>query len=184
MADPSSRTILKRALIARYFPSHRESFFNLFSSKPDNTYSAIKLNDLDQPKLSRNAAFRKTIREIYDYRCAACGIRLILQEGPKKVLIEAAHLIPWEAGQNDHPSNGMALCRNDHWALDEHLIAPCPSKEHQAGVWKVSPVLDSRIADQQAFIRLDAKHVISPTEWKFLPDQEALQWREKRLLGA
>ena len=31
------------------------------------------------------------------------------------VIVDAAHLIPWSESQNDHPTNGLALCKNHHW---------------------------------------------------------------------
>jgi len=36
----------------------------------------------------------------------------------------AAHLLPWDRYHNDHPTNGIALSKNHHWAFDRHLITP------------------------------------------------------------
>jgi len=30
----------------------------------------------------------------------------------------ATHLIPFSESRNDHPTNGLALCKNHHWAMD------------------------------------------------------------------
>lgn len=64
---------------------------------------------------ARNPQFRENVREVYENRCAMCGVQL--------ELIEAAHLIP-----HNHPkgldivSNGIALCTLHHRSLDTGLI--------------------------------------------------------------
>lgn len=179
LSTRDGRAQVREALVARYFAPFRDALIQ----SPSKGIVQREPDGEDIVKSARDAAFRKTIRQIYDHRCAACGVRVLLETERRHVLIEAAHLIPWEESHNDHPSNGMALCRNHHWAVDEHLIAPCPSLEHKAGVWRVSPVLDDRIADLKDFARLENRRVIRPLEAKFLPSREALEWREAHLLG-
>jgi len=74
----------------------------------------------------RNRAFRRKVLEIHDYQCAACGLRIKMPEVSDLTFVDAAHLIPFSESQNDHPNNGLALCKNHHWAMDRHLIAPAP----------------------------------------------------------
>jgi len=120
------------------------------------------------------------ILDVYDYRCAACGVRVLLDQNLS--LVEAAHLIPFEVSRNDMPTNGMALCPNHHWAMDLFLIAPCPDARRQAGVWQVDGErLDDRIEGQRALVALAGKPVIPPSEEKFYPAIESLQWREQHL---
>ena len=61
-------------------------------------------------------AFRRIVSENYDYRCAASGWRIILPEG--RVMVQAAHLIPFAETRDDDPRNGIALAPTFHWALD------------------------------------------------------------------
>jgi putative restriction endonuclease len=130
----------------------------------------------------RDAAFRRTILEIYDYRCAACGVRVLLDHVMS--LVEAAHLIPFSESRNDKPTNGLALCPNHHWAMDRLLIAPCPDEKHAAGVWRINEKrLDKRIEGQRDLVALEGATVIAPSEEKFYPAMESLQWREKSLTG-
>ena len=175
--DPMSRHQLREALIARYFPERREQL------------AAIAGASLDLPKPDelreelppgRDTAFRRTILEIYDYRCAACGIRVILDQSIS--LVEAAHLIPFGVSRNDKPNNGVALCPNHHWAMDRHLIAPCPDTRKRAGIWRVnSDRLDDRIDGQRDLVALTGRPVIPPSEEKFYPAPESLRWREEHL---
>ena len=97
-------------------------------------------------------------------------------------LVEAAHLIPFRVSQNDKPTNGVALCPNHHWAMDRHLIAPCPDTKKRAGVWRVNENrLDERIEGQRDLVALAGKAVIPPREDKFYPALESLRWREEHL---
>jgi putative restriction endonuclease len=130
--------------------------------------------------LGRDGAFRRTILEIYDYRCAACVVRVLLDQSVS--LVEAAHLIPFNVSRNDKPTNGMALCPNHHWAMDRHLIAPMPDGRKRTGIWRVNEErLDDRIEGQRDLVTIAAKSVIPPGEEKFYPALESPRWREEHL---
>lgn len=177
--DRASRHQLREALIARYFPDQREQII------------ALAVNSTKAPKLAtlsehlppgRDAAFRRTILEVYDYTCAACGIRLLLNG--ELSLVEAAHIIPFSVSRNDKPTNGLALCPNHHWAMDRHLIAPCPDAQYREGVWRVSRRLEERKEGQRDLVALAGKPVIPPGEEKFYPAFECLRWRQQHLDSA
>lgn len=172
-----ARHQLREALIARYFPEDRERLAALMA-----TSQAVSKTDTLRDELppGRDSAFRRTILEIYDYRCAACGIRVVLDS--QVTLVEAAHLIPFRVSQNDKPTNGVALCPNHHWAMDRHLIAPCPDARRRAGIWRVNENrLDDRIEGQRDLVALSGKAVIPPSEQKFYPAAESLRWREENI---
>jgi predicted restriction endonuclease len=87
-------------------------------------------------------------------------------------------------GSHERPHKPVLLllvCPNHHRAMDRFLIAPCPDREHRAGIWRVGPALDSRIEGQKALVALDGQRVIAPAEEKFYPVMESLRWREQRL---
>ena len=179
MSDAVARHQLREALIARYFPEKREALAALVVGA-HLTRPADALREELPPAPARDAAFRRTILEVYDYRCAACGIRVLLDHVVS--LVEAAHLIPFGESRNDKPTNGMALCPNHHWAMDRHLIAPCPDRKRPAGIWRVNEErLDERIEGQRDLVALSKKPVIPPSEEKFYPAMESLRWREEHL---
>jgi putative restriction endonuclease len=189
MADPLARHQLREALIARYFPEDRDKLAALVMgtrlTRPAETFSPLEAEKALREELppGRDAAFRRTILEVYDYRCAACGIRVLLDHVVS--LVEAAHLIPFGESRNDKPTNGMALCPNHHWAMDRHLIAPCPDTKRRAGIWRVNGErLDDRIEGQRDLVALAGKAVIPPSEEKFYPGLESLRWREEHLATA
>jgi putative restriction endonuclease len=182
MEDSVSRHQLREALIARYFPERREQLAALVVQRgPGKTADALR--DELPPAPARDAAFRRTILEVYDYRCAACGVRVLLDQTVS--LVEAAHLIPFNVSRNDKPTNGIALCPNHHWTMDRHLIAPVPDSTKFAGIWRVNQErLDDRIEGQRDLVAIAGKSVIPPGEEKFYPAPESLRWREEHLVTA
>lgn len=178
LKNPVDREFLRNAIISRYFPQQRELLRALIAAFFDGAGRAAEEEATYETDPVRNGAFAKTIKEVYDFRCAACGTRFRFQE---LTLVDACHLIPFSESFNDHPTNGIALCKNHHWALDRHLIAPAQGETRL--VWKPSPLLDDRIEGQEELIRLDGKHLLLPREKKFHPDEAAVQWRAVRLVG-
>jgi putative restriction endonuclease len=122
----------------------------------------------------RSPAFRRVVTQIYDYRCAASGARILLPSG--EAMVEAAHLNPFSESGDDDPRNGLALTPNLHWAMDKHLIAPGPDLR-----WHVSKVLDRRISEFQIFTKYDGEPLLKPVESRFIPKEESLHWRLERL---
>lgn len=181
LSDPMARHQLREAIIARYFPEAREKLAGVAATSGVSPSTPDAMREQMPP--GRDGAFRRTILEIYDYRCAACGVRVLLDQSVS--LVEAAHLIPFKVSRNDKPTNGMALCPNHHWAMDRHLIAPVPGGRKRAGIWRVNEHrLDDRIEGERELVAIAGKSVIPPREEKFYPALESLRWREKHLLTA
>ena len=123
----------------------------------------------------RSVAFRRMVTRAYDYRCSACGLRIVVPDIPSPV--DAAHLIPWNMSHDDRVSNGLALCKLHHWALDALLIAP--TLDHK---WRVSRVLDRRRDSERQLTRLDGEEILLPSKSQAYPSREAIQWRLNRIL--
>jgi putative restriction endonuclease len=126
------------------------------------------------PAFVRDPAFRRVVTEMYDYRCAATGLRLVLPDGC--AMVEAAHIIPFGSSGDDDPRNGLALTPDMHWAMDQYLIAPDTNYR-----WQVSSRLDTRIPDHQVFSSLAGKPLILPKEARWYPRRDALEWRVKAM---
>jgi putative restriction endonuclease len=128
LREGHSRHQFRAALIARYFPEKRDRLAAIAAERAPLPKADEMHGELPP---GRDAAFRRIILEVYDYRCAACGIRVLLDQ--QLSLVQAAHLVPFGISRNDKPNNGLALCPNHHWAMDQHVIAPCPDSRHRAG---------------------------------------------------
>ena len=128
------------------------------------------------PQYVRDPAFRRVVTELYDYRCAATGVRILLPTG--EAMVEAAHIHPFAKARDDDPRNGLALTPDMHWAMDRFLIAPGPDMK-----WHVSRSLDDRIPDFARLVALDGRNLFLPSETRFAPKRESLEWRLERLRG-
>ena len=169
VAVPSSRAALREAIVVRYFPA--------FSSKLSLLAETAALDEVGpRDTVARSAAFRRQILEIYDYQCCACGLRIWIPDRQVS-FVDAAHVIPFSDCRSDHPTNGIALCKNHHWAMDQRLIAPAPE-----GVWRVSREIDPRRSKgEEELTRLDRQRLLMPSEPAYAPDIKGLTWRFSRL---
>ena len=169
VSDATQRSRLRDVLISRYFPQHRDVLLNTPMAS-----AVTKEEDAEYQAPGRSAGFRRIVVQVYEHQCAACGLRLRRPDGA--TIVDAAHIIPFSESQNDHPRNGLALCKNHHWAMDRSLIAPSPDY-----LWIVSKELDSRQAGEMELISLSNRPLILPKEKAYHPLPEALKWREQRL---
>ena len=169
VADPVSRAAMREAILVRYFPA--------FITKLSGQFEGVAVEEIGpQETGSRSAAFRRQILEIYDYQCCACGLRIWIPER-QLTFVDAAHVIPFSECRNDHPTNGIALCKNHHWAMDQGLIAPAPE-----GVWRISREIDPRRSrGEEELTRLDKQRLLLPTEPAYAPDIKGLAWRFSKL---
>ena len=186
ISDPKAREVLRRALIDRYFPSQREAVLRLCREE-----AAIAMREkYDEGGMGesvqrvaesiRDAAFGRVVRRAYDYTCAMCGLRFMLDD---VILVDAAHLIPFAESHDDTPANGIALCKNHHWLMDRHLIAPSPARgnDYSRPIWVISPLLDDRLEAHRACVLFRGQRVILPREERHQPSPQALAWRMNRL---
>ncbi len=186
IADKKAREVLCHTLIDRYFPSKREAVLELCHEEEaiGRRERYDESGDIDTAErvaeAIRDAAFGRVVRRAYDYTCAMCGVRFLLDD---VILVDAAHLIPFVESHDDSPTNGMALCKNHHWLMDRHLIAPGPSqgKDFSHPVWLISPLLDDRLEAHRACVEHKGRRVILPREERHHPSPQALAWRAGRL---
>ncbi|HEY0757093.1 MAG TPA: HNH endonuclease, partial [Ktedonobacteraceae bacterium] len=66
--------------------------------------------------------FRKEIRTAYNQRCVMCGGRFPTSDCNEKPGVDAAHILPWAEYDLDKVYNGVALCKQHHWAFDEGIL--------------------------------------------------------------
>jgi putative restriction endonuclease len=177
------RATLRDALVSRYFPNARARLTKLFAehaTKPTELYGSSRCSE-DEGKfrpLGRDPAFRRIVLIAYDFQCAACGLRIKLPDADL-TFVDGAHLIPFGESGNDHPTNGLALCKNHHWAMDRFLIVPTPER-----IWKASGRLDARRSPgEQALVALDGQPLLPPHDDAFQPNRDSLAWRAERLYG-
>jgi putative restriction endonuclease len=136
--------------------------------------SELRAQEAAPPSYVRDPAFRRVVTQAYDFKCAATGVRIVLESG--ECMVEAAHIHPFSEAGDDDPRNGLALTPNMHWAMDQSLIAPGPDL-----LWHVSRMLDDRVADYAMLLAIDKRSLFLPNERRYAPKREALEWRIARL---
>ncbi len=184
--DPDARRELQAVLIQRYCHHASDAVWKVLEEEAQIETRKQKLlreepgeYSTPQEKL-RSTAFRRMIREIYDVRCAACGVRFFFEDID---LIDAAHLIPFSESRDDRPQNGIALCKNHHWLMDKNIMVPGPGrgKDYKHPIWHVHRQLDDRYEEHKAVLKWNRRKVIPPTETRYSPCREGLEWRMDRL---
>jgi putative restriction endonuclease len=78
-------------------------------------YGVEDLKDEDR-LFVRNSAFRRVIISNYQYRCAFCLLKVISESNQN--IVDGAHIMPFAEFRDDRFDNGLALCKNHHWAFD------------------------------------------------------------------
>lgn len=182
VCDPRGNDALAAELAAHWFDRGLQELRRVADEGRQISDYEHRIRDLDPgrkdvrevPRAVRDPAFRRVVTEVYDYRCAATGTRLLLADGT--AMVEAAHIHPHAESLDDDPRNGLALTPDMHWAMDRFLIAPTPDYR-----WRVSSALDERIPEHRFLTALDGKPLILPAEKRWYPKEEALAWRMARL---
>ena len=125
LGDARNRKTARCTLIQGdwFLPSERLALNEMFGfSKKEVQAEASSANaeeNISARQKGREARFRLTIVPLYRYTCALCGMKTITPSG--LTLVEAAHIHQFAKSKNNEPDNGVALCRNHHWAFDAGL---------------------------------------------------------------
>lgn len=124
----------------------------------------------------RDIKFRLQIVPLYRYSCALCSLKLLLTSGV--ALVEAAHIHQFSQSRNDDITNGMALCRNHHWAFDQGLWT-------LDGDYKVSIAQREFLEtspDQKELVSYQSKHLeLSWLPPQYRPSQESIDWHRNNI---
>jgi putative restriction endonuclease len=129
MQNTDHRDTARKTLIAGnwFFPEEKIKLLAMLDLNLSDTELGIDSLRTELPtvlreedvKQGRDIKFRLQIVPFYHYSCVLCGIKMLLPSGI--ALVEAAHIHQFAKSKNDDIGNGMALCRNHHWAFDQGL---------------------------------------------------------------
>lgn len=75
----------------------------------------------------RDKSFVVDVLDAYERKCAICGYSIRL--GDALIGIDACHLKPIQHYGDDLVTNGLALCKMHHWALDRGAISINPNRQ-------------------------------------------------------
>jgi putative restriction endonuclease len=159
-----------------FFPEEKSA---LAEALGINFEACPKGNTLDDEKDSastgRDVKFRLQIVPLYRYACALCKLKVLLPNGT--TIVEAAHIHAFSKSRNDDITNGMALCRNHHWAFNQ-------------GIWTLDPAyrvivaaghFDETGPEHSGLTHFHGKTIdFSWLQPPFRPSIKALEWHYER----
>jgi putative restriction endonuclease len=122
----------------------------------------------------RDVAFRRKVREAYDYRCAISGLRL--RNGGGRPEVQAAHIRPVAQNGNDSVRNGLALSGTLHWMFDRGLLSVADDRTILVSRNKVPSDVVERLVEPHGRLRLPRE----PHDW---PHPENLRWHRENVFG-
>lgn len=133
--------LFKTALLEKYFTETKQEYFNrsgnsylqtieteiladdpeVYRRRIEILMATIPTEELEEEKFIRSGVFRDEVTKVYKSTCAISGFRIDSTENVS--LIDACHIKPFSISNNDHITNGIALCPNLHRAFDRGLIS-------------------------------------------------------------
>ncbi|MBU7581827.1 MAG: HNH endonuclease [Nostoc sp. TH1S01] len=124
--------------------------------------------------LIRNAFFRKAIVRIYDSKCAFCGIRVT--KAANQNIVDGAHIKPFAQFYDSRIHNGIALCKNHHWAFDRGWF----TADEQYKII-VSRGLEEISPHTKPMKDFHGERLLLPNKEQYFPELEALQWHRQNI---
>ncbi|WP_377706833.1 HNH endonuclease [Paracoccus fontiphilus] len=122
----------------------------------------------------RDVAFRRKVRDAYDYRCAISGLRL--RNGGGRPEVQAAHIRPVEHQGSDSVRNGLALSGTLHWMFDRGLISVADDHSILVSRNKVPADVVDRLLSPGG-------RLIPPRDPRDAPHPENLRWHRENVFG-
>ena len=120
--------------------------------------------------LFNSVSFRDFVMTGYDYKCAITGN--VIRYG-SYMNLEAAHIWPRSHQGLYLPSNGIALCRDMHWAFDKGMFTVDDNLKV-----KVHPDIESDYLRQY-----DKRQLFIPENAFFRPDINSLHYHQSNIYG-
>lgn len=190
LQDELSRKELIDALIAAFFYEHQnelEEILQIHDSFQNETIELeklIKINSLEtnprwtsKKAVIRNAFFRKAVVHVYDYKCAFCGLKIT--KTVKQNIVDGAHIKPLSQFYDNRIHNGIALCKNHHWAFDRGWFAV--DEQYKIIVTNDLTEVSPHAKSMKDF---HGEKLVLPNKEQYFPELAALQWHRQNIFQA
>jgi putative restriction endonuclease len=122
----------------------------------------------------RTAAFRRIVVSLYEQRCAFCRLKIV--SSGSQTIVDGAHILPFAEFRDDRFDNGLALCKNHHWAFDrgwfgisdDYRIVIPPDRFHEEAP-----------AEARSMREFQGEAIWLPEQARYQPRREALEWHRE-----
>ncbi|BBD60337.1 hypothetical protein NIES2109_31340 [Nostoc sp. HK-01] len=182
LQDEYSRQELIDALVITFFQEQQEEFEDILQINqsfqeedlPTLTNFDHNLKCGVRKAFIRNAFFRKTIVHIYDSKCAFCGLRVT--KAANQNIVDGAHIKPFAQFYDSRIHNGIALCKNHHWAFDRGWFTA--DEQYKIIVSRGLEEISPHIKPMKYF---HGERLLLPNKEQYFPELEALQWHRQNI---
>jgi putative restriction endonuclease len=186
LSEPKTRAELTKVLIQAWFPDRDGEIIETFKydefgaiqrslfDSGGATYSVDDLKDEDRIFV-RNAAFRRNVVKLYDQRCAFCKMRVVSWDGQN--IVDGAHIMPFSEFHNDLLVNGIALCKNHHWAFDRGWFG---IDDDYRIVIPRDRFMEEEAVESREMSAFQGESINLPHKIEYSPDLEALIWHREK----
>ncbi|MEA5523036.1 HNH endonuclease [Limnoraphis robusta] len=181
LQDSENRKKIVDTLISVWFYNSddiRQDLLNTHRSFEENANNGE--DEVKKPKIrwnkssGRDALFRKTVVDVYDYRCAFCGLKVTRKI--TQSIVDGAHIKPFAKFYDNSIGNGISFCKNHHWAFDwgwftiddDYKIVVANDLQ------EVSP-------NAKSMREFHGEHIALPTLEQDFPRLDALDWHRKNI---
>ncbi len=186
LQNPEQRIVLLRVLIDTWFSEQTSEIeklalvdeFEIVKSRllkeGGATYSVRDLKD-EENIVVRNGAFRRIVVSLYNQRCAFCRLKIISSDAQN--IVDGAHIKPFSEFRDDRFINGLALCKNHHWAFDHGWFGI--SNDYRIVIPR-DRFTEEEAIESRGMMDFRDEQIELPSEDKFRPSLEALSWHRER----
>ncbi len=187
LRDEIARKSLVNIVVEAWFPEKKKQVqqllkidsFQEFQDRLREQGGAVyKVEDLqDEAKsIVRDAAFRKIVVSVYEYRCAFCGLQVI--NSLSQNILDGAHIKPFAEFYDDRIDNGISLCKNHHWAFDHGWFTI-----NDDYTVLVSNDLREESLNAKPIKEFQGNYILVPVQEQYRPRLEALHWHRENVFN-
>ncbi len=187
LRDKIARKSLISILIDAWFPEKKQqvqqllkvdSFQEFQDTLREQGGAVYKVEELaDEAKsIVRDAAFRRIVVSVYEYRCAFCGLQVI--NSLSQNILDGAHIKPFAEFYDDRIDNGVSLCKNHHWAFDRGWFT---INDNYAIL--VSKDLREESLNAKPMSEFHGNSIFLPDQEQYRPRVEAIRWHRENVFN-
>jgi len=185
LMNPDSRAELILLLIETWFPNQIQQIeqalkFDVFDDLQNQlrtsggkVYSREEVEQEDkQTAIVRDGAFRRIVTNVYSYRCAFCGLKILNNQ---ENIVDGAHIKPFSQFYDDQINNGLSLCKNHHWAFDRFWFTI-----NDDYTLEIADTLYEDSPDTLTIKSFQGRQIYLPNREDYYPRLDALAWHRQQ----
>ncbi|NEQ42042.1 MAG: hypothetical protein F6K00_00170 [Leptolyngbya sp. SIOISBB] len=112
---------------------------------------------------------------LYNQRCAFCGLRIISADGQD--IVDGGHIKPFSEFRDDRLVNGLALCKNHHWAFDHVWFGV---DDDYRILMPEERFIEDPAVQSREIKAFGGEKIRLPKDQKFMPSIDSLEWHRKK----